>query len=184
MAIWAFSTSLRNSAVNSTTRPSPHMYCVHLSIIRSGAPFIYIVRSLSSFSGSGDSQCTWTWYLFLLLKGMSKTLPWSLLISSTSLFPKQAWMGPPCANLIMAPSEALPRVFQRISVMVLPSPCTLTLLNGNNTRLPVTSSSKYLSKLQVLHNVEHFTSALKPADSLSYVLMPFVKEEPASWIFG
>ena len=99
------------------------------------------------------------WYLFLLLKGMSKTLPKSRRISSTSLFPKQAWIGPPCANLIMAPSLALPRVFQRISVIVEPSPWTRTLLNGNRTRLPVTSSSKYLSKLHVLQSVEHLTCA-------------------------
>ena len=94
--------------------------------------------------------------------------------------PRHAEIAPPCANLIIAPSEALPRVFQRISVTVEPSPWTLTLLKGNSTLLPVTSSSKYLSKLQVLHKVEHFTNALKPAESVSNVLIPFVKLLPAS----
>mmetsp|Transcript_27812 Transcript_27812/g.71909 ORF Transcript_27812/g.71909 Transcript_27812/m.71909 type:complete len:372 (+) Transcript_27812:2889-4004(+) len=93
-------------------------------------------------------------------------------------------MGPPWANLIMAPSLALPLVFHSISVIVDPSPCTRTLLKGRSTRLPVTSSSKYLSKLHVLHNVLHLTRALKPALSLSNVEIPFVKLEPASWIFG
>jgi len=48
--------------------------------------------------------------------------------------------------------------------MVEPSPWTLTFEKGRSTLLPVTSSSKYLSKLHVLHKVEHFTRALKPAD--------------------
>ena len=124
------------------------------------------------------------WYLFLLLNGMSKTLPKSRRISSTSLFPKQAWIGPPWANLIMAPSLALPRVFQRISVIVEPSPWTRTLEKGNRTLFPVTSSSKYLSKLHVLQSVLHLTRALKPALSVSKVEMPFVKLLPASWILG
>ena len=84
----------------------------------------------------------------------------------------------------MAPSDALPRVFQRISVIVEPSPCTLTLEKGRSTLLPVTSSSKYLSKLHVLQSVEHLTNALKPALSVSNVLIPLVNEDPASWILG
>ena len=68
--------------------------------------------------------------------------------------------------------------------MVLPSPWTRTLLKGNRTLLPVTSSSKYLSKLQVLHKVEHLTNALKPALSVSKVEIPLVNEDPASWILG
>ena len=49
------------------------------------------------------------WYLFFELKGISNTFPKSLLISSTSRFPKHFWIGPARGDGGFARREASPR---------------------------------------------------------------------------
>ena len=57
-----------SSSVIFLTSPSTST-CEHLSMMRSGAPFMRTVV------GPPEVLCTCTWYLFLELKGMTKMLP-------------------------------------------------------------------------------------------------------------